>query len=271
MRIKPENQYYLDYGMTIEDVRSAFASNATISAKVWYNDLKNKRLCLKIGDNLLGYMSWKDSSIYPLTNKYEELTTVPDQISAILGHKVRVKVKAIDAEGNITLSRKANMAEAWKKIVKMPNNYIFKASAIGVHKNGVGVYFDIGEGITAFCHLHQFTSTKADLKNWIKFGDVHEVAIHDIDISKMRISCSRKMTCTKDYHSFSQYELVDVKIAAPIYEGTDLTGYHVEVTPTVCGIADVPFIPRKLEYGETVRACIKKIRSESRKMTLSIL
>ena len=265
---KPEIIFHFDPTLSRNEIENSFEKGLAITAKVVTNDLNTQKLCLKLGHNLFGTMDWEESSIYSLTNKYSGMTTVPDQVSAIMDRTVRVMVTAIDADGHITLSRKANQCKAWEEL-KNTYQSIFEASVVGVHKEGTGVFLDVGEGLISFCHLHQFTSTRVNLRDWVKYGDIYRVAIHDIDVQNKRISCSRKLSCTKDYDDYKKYDIVDVKIAMPIECDGKITGYNVEVAPNVRGIADVPYIPRKFEQGESVQACIKKIWD--RKMKLAIL
>ena len=44
----------------------------------------------------------------------------------------------------------------------------------------------------------------------------------------------------------------------------------VEVNPIVTGIADVPYIPRNIQLGDTVQAVIRKVMPKERKMSLII-
>lgn len=266
MRVMPENRYHIKYGIKLDEILTAYRNNLAITARVEEVNVQQKLLRVSLGDDFYGYMDWKDASLYPFTYKYND---IPDQLHNIKDQKVRVKVKRITKAGKIFLTRKACMIEAWQEIINLPKDTVIDASEI--RANSAAVFYDIGSGITAYCPLREFTSTRMNLKKWVRYGDVDRVVIDTIDESKMQISCSRKRADSRNYSSFAQYDIVDVRLGDPVYDGDELTGYFGEITPNVCCIADVPYIKRSLEYGETVKACIGQIKVDKRQMKLSIL
>lgn len=270
-RLNPESAYYLDESLTMDDVREAYKYNDSLTGRVTQIDANNKTILVSLNDKITAKMSWDDVTIKKLTPKYTETTQIPPQISTLFQKKIRVKVKGV-LENVIYVSRKANMVEAWNIIQKLPKEHVFKAAYTGTDEYGTCLFYDIAEGLIAFCHVYQCTSVFVhDMDKWLTYGEIHEVVLLDTDDNdNYLLNCSRKKACVKGIKELSKYQVVDVKIAHPT---NDLKGYHVEVTPLIAGIADLPFDKRNLKYGEVVKACVKKIRhnSERKKISLEIL
>lgn len=277
-QLKLESQCHIDFFLEMNDVKDALEKNMTLTANVIYIDELNQKIIVKLGGEILGVLPWNEVTMYPLTNKYrlspssKQYELRPDQISAIDGKKIRVKVKDITKKG-IILSRKDNMLEAWEQIKQIPDYTIVKGSVIGFHKSEAGIFIDIGEGVTTFCHFREYTATRGVLSEWVKYGDVIDVMVYGVSDAKKRINCSRKLTCSidEDYSSFKKYDILDVKVASLAFNKEGFCGYHVEVNPIVTGIADAPYIARPIQLGETVQAVIRNIKVNERKMSLSIL
>ena len=276
-QLKLENNCYVDYFLNMGDVKEAIEKNTTLTGKVMYIDELNKNIIVRLGGEVLGIMPWTEATMYPLTNKYRHCTNKlwelrPDQISALDGRRVRVKVKDITPQGPI-LSRKDNMLEAWEQIKKIPDNTVVPAAINGIHRANTGVFFDIGEGITTFCIFKEYTATRGVLSEWVRFGEMSNIRIFGASDENLRIDCSRKMACSqkRGYQSFRKYSIIDVKVASPAFNKTGFCGYHVEVNPIVTGIADAPYVPRNIQLGETVQAVIRKVMANERKMSLIIL
>lgn len=271
VRINPEVTYYLNESLTIEDVKEAYKYNKTLTGKVICIDAAAKLVKVSLSRGLTAKMSWNDVTIKKLTFKFAGNTKVPPQVSSLFGKKVRVKVKAV-SDNNIFVSRKANMLEAWNEVKKLPDNYVFNASYTGTSQYGAYLFYDIGEGLVAFCHIHDCTAVFVpNIAEWIKYGEIHKVSITVLnEEDDYSINCSRKKACPKDIEDFCKYDIVNVKISKMT---SDSTGYHVEVTPRLSGIADFPYKERQIKYGEVVKASIRKIviNSEKKKVNLAIL
>lgn len=269
---KAECKYFHNYSITMEDMKSICESNSSLTGKVVDINVSKRKLTVMLGEYLYGEMPWEEVTVCNLTNNVSDKTNVPDQITSIMRRKVRVKVIDILDNGKILLSRKANMIEAWNNMLNLPDDYVFDAAVTGIHKYGSVVFYDIGEGITGFCHVHEFNSTKVELNKWIKYGHLHQVVRYgQPDYERFSFNCSRKRACKKNYENFSKYQIVNVRVAEPIHENGKITGYFVEVNPLVCGIADPPYDGRELKYGDFAQACIRKVSVEKRKMSLDIL
>ena len=244
--LKPECSYFTNGVLTMHDIENAFVRKTALTAKVSSIDAELRKVYLRMGNGLIAEMDWEEATICPLKIAEDNEIGIPEQIKAIDKKKVRVLVKDIASNGIVTVSRRDNMKKAWEVICNTPDSAILDAAVVGIHKYGTVVYYDIGDGITGFCHLYNFNSTKVEL-------------------------------CSKSYADFQKYDILDVKVASPICEIDKTTGeltrtaYYVEVNPLVIGIAEVPFIPREIEYGETVKAAVRKIDVAKRKMWLAIL
>ncbi len=276
--LKPECSYFTNGVLTMHDIENAFVRKTALTAKVSSIDAELRKVYLRMGNGLIAEMDWEEATICPLKVAEDNEIGIPEQIKAINKKKVRVLVKDIASNGIVTVSRRDNMKKAWEVICNTPDSAILDAAVVGIHKYGTVVYYDIGDGITGFCHLYNFNSTKVELRKWIRNGEIHQVKKSgQPDLKNFSFDCSRKDACSKSYADFQKYDILDVKVASPICEIDKTTGeltrtaYYVEVNPLVIGIAEVPFIPREIEYGETVKAAVRKIDVAKRKMWLAIL
>lgn len=270
-RLNPESTYYLDESLTMDDIREAYKYNESLTGRVTHIDTNNKTVLVSLNDKITAKMLWDDVTIKKLTPKYEETTQIPPQISSLYQKKIRVKVKGV-MKNAIYVSRKANMLEAWNILKKLPKEYVFKAAYTGADKNGTSIFYDIAEGLIAFCHVVQCTSVFVeDMDKWLTYGTLHDVVLLDsCKDDNYLLYCSRKKACKTCMEDLSVNQIVNVKVAQ---KTKNMKGYHVEVTPLVAGIADLPYDKRNIEYGQIVQACVKKIKlnSSKKKITLEIL
>ena len=268
----PENLHYIDYSITMDDVKYALERGETLTARVVHLNAHNYNIIVAITDKIFAKLPWEEATIYPLSKSHAS-QKVPNQIIAIKGKKIRVRVTKIATDGTIYVSRRAVMQDSWHDIVFAPLNYAFTAQITGFDSTDSGIFYDIGGGVIAFCHILEFSTTIVDLPEFCKAGDIHKVSLLGLsDIPKMKLSCSRKLAEPKKrYSDYHRFQMVKVKISSPIYDCNNnyINGYRVEVNPLVHGILDV-VQGEEYKCGTEVWACIKKIKPQVDKMTLEV-
>lgn len=271
-KLKPEAKCHVDPAMTRFDIEIAYQTNCTITGKVIDYNVDNQTLEVDLGNKIIGILPWEEVTIYDLTYPMlDEVASIPRQVISILYKNIRVKVTGVDGD-YILLSRKKNMLEAYEEIL-VSSNRIFQGVIVGKYR--AGVFFDIGEGITAFCHVTEFSVTRIEnIGAWVSLGEQHIVQLLDEDTTdNYKFRCSRKSLCsTKNmYDAFKPGQIVIVKVSQPVYQCGILSGYFVELNPTVSGIADIFDEKHALRAGDNVTAVIKNVDPENKKIKLKII
>ena len=271
--ILPECKHHLDmYSISKKDLKDSYEKSESLTGKVTDIDVARRVVKVKLAEKVWVDMDWEDSCLETLTYKSKKNPEIPDQVAAILNRKIRCKVKEINGN-DVYVSRKLNMEEAWNYIIALPEDYIFDATVVSINRNATMVFYDIGEGITGFCYYKDFSFTRIRLNEWCKYGQTHQVRrIHEFDHEHYSARCSRKAACKRDYSDFRKYDIVYVVVGDQVFDECGaITGYYVEVNPLVRGILDLTESTKRISYGDVVRACVKRVAPEKKKMTLSLI
>lgn len=271
LKFKPENQYCINNNVTITDIVKAYETGETVTGIVVYYNPSKKTVTVDLGNNIFGTMSWDEVTIYEFSYpKIEVVRDVPRQILSILYKKIRCKIIDLDISKNhIFLSRKKNMLEVFLEIRK---NFmcIYEGEVISKYK--YGNFYDIGDGILAFCHITEYTYTFIkDLGTWTSLGEISKLKLCSIS-ENFKIRCSRKEAVNSEegYSFYKRSQIVIVRLSEPIYSEGKITGYFAEINPAVMGIADIGD-KQCFKTGDVVTAVIKKVEVEKRKIKLNII
>lgn len=271
--LKPEAEYHVNSETTLSDINKAYQECKPITGKVIGYNTADKTLMVFLGNENIGILPWNEATIYQFSypKRTYEATNIPIQISAILYKTIRVRVTEINGN-TILLSRKKNMLEAARII----SSYIgsnFRATVIGKYK--YGVFFDIGEGVTAFCHITEFSETHiSDIGSWVSLGERHIVKLIAAYVDgDYKFSCSRKRAypAKYGYEAFEPDQIVRAKVSCPVYQNGKLSGYFVELNPIVTGIADVRSEIHTFRTGDVVTVYIKSVSPEKRRIRMKII
>lgn len=272
LKLKPESYYYISNCTTKTDVIEAFLEQKALTGRVVGYDAAARTLTVCLGNEIYATMDWDEATIYPF--RYPKVAiakNVPREIFSLIHRKVRVKVNCIDGD-HIYVSRKDNMIEVFKQIQKEIEEYperIYSGRIIGKYK--YGVFYDIGEGILAFCHISEYTSIYIrELTAWSSIGEKSDVKIVKCE-DNYKINCSRKQAEEKRSASlYKKYDVVLIKLSEPLYENHSITGYFAEVNPVIAGIADNGE-GRQYRSGDIVTAIVKKVDAERNQVNLIII
>lgn len=272
IKLKPESQHYISDYTTKTDIIEALIKQKTITGRVVGYDVTARTLTVFLGNEIYATMDWDEATIYPF--RYPKIAiarSVPREIFSLIHRKVRVKVTYIDSD-NIYVSRRNNMLQVIEKIKKEVEEHpgrTYTGRIIGKYK--YGVFYDIGEGILAFCHISEYTSIYVrDLTSWASIGEKSDVKIVKCE-DNYKLNCSRKQAEEKrSVTLYKRYDVLLIKLSEPLYENNSVTGYFAEVNSVIAGIADNGE-GHQYRSGDIVTAIVKRVDIDRNQVNLIIV
>ena len=266
---KPERDFKVNDNVTMDDLKRICESNETITVEPKRYNLKDACIRVHLGNNIFGSLPFNEVSLDGLND--EEI--VPVQVKAVMRKKnIRCKITSIKGT-EILLSRKSNLEEVFNKVSKIERG-VFNAMVENVGK--YNVFFDIAEGVCAYCDVSQLSRVYLnDARDWISNGMHIRVKVTKTSESDHLIWCSAKKAAFGDYSKIKPGTKVVAKVGNEIRDndGT-ITGYFVEITPAISGIADIrvdvseTFVYPKL--GDKIRCYVRNVKPKERRIKLYI-
>lgn len=265
--LKPEAEYKVPTKTTIEYLVFALETGTTVTGVPIDYDDKQKVMIIDLGNGYYGKLPFDEISIEK--PKYNDNTNIPVQ-AKWLNKKSAIRTKITKIEGEeICLSRRDNLLEVYEYFLENAN---IKVDAIVDATANFGVFFDIGEGLIAFCHYTEMSRTKIYPKTFLKVGTKVKVVVYENKNSEGQLNCSIKKASLVNYNEIIRGTKIKVKIGQPIIKNNVLTGYFVEITPSISGIADIEkFKDEYYHYknGETAYAYVRAVMPGKHKVKLS--
>ncbi len=196
-----------------------------------------------------------------------------------LGEIVEVMVKDLNIEEQrISLSLKAVLPTPWEVLT---SKYKVGDRVKGVVKSisPFGLFVDVGEDENAFIHKNDISWTKrfVDLKEKFKIGEKVEGIIIDLDKENKKFHVSIKHLYDDPFKKFIEQNKVGSIIEGPI-TNIESFGLFVDLGNEIEGLVHISQISTErvknpediYKVGDTVKAVIKNIDEEKRKISLSI-
>lgn len=271
--LKPERCYSVNKNITMSDIEKSLRDNETITGAILEYDGISRNIIVYLGNNIKGYLSIDELTIEDFKYFDTNDDSWPKQLKTLFQQRlIRVKVIEVQENGRIVLSRRKNQLEAFDKILSNPMSTVYHGKITKI--DDTNLFIDIGEGIISKCHVTEFSTTRIEVREWCKVGDYARVKIIGVDEDKFFIATSRKRAYSKEqaYADLKSQKIgskIAVRIAAPVYKGYRITGYFVEISPVLTGIADVS--DNKLyNFGETAYAILKKVDAKNFKIKLDL-
>lgn len=267
--LRPERDFQVDEKMTFDEIVKRYEQRITITGCVRGVDVFDKKIFVSLGNNIEGILTFDESSIDELKGSSD----TPVQVRTILKKRIiRAKILKIE-DGKIYLSRKANLLEVLKK-VKENIGGLFNATAENV--GGHNVFCDIGEGLIAYCSVEEVSRIRIkDTREWVKIGQHFTVKVTDICKDNNFIWCSIKRGSYGDYSVFKHGMKVRARVGNAITgEDGNITGYYVEITPAISGIADLTaenYSGELPKYGDIVNCYVRVVYVYEHKMKLYLI
>ena len=253
------------------------------SMKLLENSFKNKeklsgnieKIVLNKNKQQVGMMvNLKGRLLFMPRSLYEK--NPPRNLDVLLGRSVKFLVKEMK-ENDAILSRVDYLEEKRTKqfsqfILSNPKNSIVKARVkrfLSQKNKAFGIILN-SNGANLFLHKNEATWGNEDLKNVFKEGQEIEVKIIKINEEKMQIDTSYNMTREDPWKS-------DILEKENWVNGTILnktkTGLFVSLENGLQGFVHETEIPQKFKdaRGQKVKARIKNINKEDKKISLSLI
>ncbi|MCI8443986.1 MAG: 30S ribosomal protein S1 [Clostridia bacterium] len=184
-------------------------------------------------------------------------------------HKfVQFKVKEIDSQNRVILSRKQVQEEAlsWVK-----NDLKVGDKVTGIVKSikPYGAFIEIGGGVVGLAHIEDLSVARIKTPyERVKIGQKVEVMVKSINREQGKIILSYKETLGS-WEENAQKFTSGIKVKGKVRETEkNKNGIFIELTPNLVGMAEYE---EGLKYGQEVEVYIKKIDTNRKKVKLVIV
>lgn len=265
---KPERDFSIDESITIEEIRRKCAENETVTGSIYEVNVNECFVRVYLGNSIEGIMPFNEICLGNL-----KLTDgVPAQVKSV-ARKPVIRAKITSVKGNqIFLSRRENLLEVSNKIKKLGKAF-FNASIENV--NPYNIFCDIGEGVIAYCSVEELTRIFIDdARDWVTAGNHIRVRIIKTNDSENLIWCSVKKASMGNYKKIKPRTKIMAKVGKSIKdESNNVTGFFVEITPAISGIADIPenySLDKLPKLGDMVKCYVRAVNSEKHRIKLYI-
>jgi 4-hydroxy-3-methylbut-2-enyl diphosphate reductase len=198
-----------------------------------------------------------------------------------LGQSLDVRIIEFNKDKKrLVLSRKlVEEEEQKKKTDKLWNQIEIGQKIKGTVKKvtDFGAFVDIG-GIDGLIHISELSWNRVNHPSEIvNEGDEAEVIILDFDRKKKRVSLGLKQVKPHPWENITEKYQVGDEITGAVIKLTSF-GAFIEIEPGIVGLAHISQISNehiskpsdKLKIGDTVKAKILDIKSEEKKISLSL-
>ena len=232
-------------------------------------------LVKKCDDNYNLYISFENGLIGKIPRDEVEAIKIGDnglpKENLCIGkvHKfVQFKIKDIDSENELILSRKQVQNEAmnWVK-----NDLKVGQKIDGIVKNikPYGAFIEIGGGIVGLAHIEDLSVARIKSPSErVKIGQKLEVVVKSINREQGKVILSYKETLGSWEENASKF-LTGSKVKGKVRETEkNKNGIFIELTPNLVGMAEYQ---EGLTYGQDVDVYIKKIDYNRKKVKLLII
>ena len=225
----------------------------------------NYNLHVKLGSNLNGIIPRNEVDIINNDeNGFCKINLCKNKVNTF----VQFKVKKIDENDNIILSRKNVQSDAisWIKEELKPGMVLN-----GIVKNirQFGVFVEIGGGIVGLLHIEDISISRMKTpEERFNIGQKINVMIKSIDRETGRVILSYKELLGNWDDNVKDFE--EKQVVEGIVKETDKykNGIFVELKPNLVGLAEYK---DGFTYGQKVKVYIKKIIKDKKKIKLLIV
>lgn len=253
----PESTYKVDSTMTYAKISNLHETRSTIVGKVKRINLESKTFEVDLGGNISGYMSYSDSTIYPL---YKDNGYLSTNVYTLIGRTILAKILSVK-DTHIKLSRKLNMIEAFESLKS--ETEISCATIVGYSR--LCAFIDIGGGILGKIYGKYFAPTMFENITDVDIPVYTNISVKvlECDTDNYRFSLSRVDTLPPVAETIRKNSCIFCKVFNELGDGT---GYYVLINHDICGILDSPDF--NLKYGDEVFAYVKSLSSKGPRLSL---
>ncbi len=181
---------------------------------------------------------------------------------------VQFKIKSIDEQNNIILSRKVVQQDAL--------NWVKNDLKVGEKLEGIvksikpyGAFIEIGGGVVGLAHIEDLSVARIKSPyERLNIGQRVEVVVKSINRDQGKIILSYKETLGSWEDNVKKFS-PGIKVKGKVRETEkNKNGIFIELTPNLVGMAEYE---EGLEYGQDVEVYIKKIDISRKKVKLVIV
>lgn len=263
-----ENQKFIPEGW-IEDfspITKEVLNNAIQTGEILQGIVKkcdsNYNLYVNLGKNLKGMIPRQEVEAI---NVDETGYAKPKVCKNKVNKFVQFKVKAIDDNNNVILSRK----EVEKDALSWMKNQLKEGQIVkGIVKSiqSYGAFIEIGGGVVALLHIEDISVArmKSPLER-LSIGQKIDVMVKSIDKENERIFLTYKELLGTWEENVKDFEEGTIVTGIAKETEKNKNGIFVELKPNLVGMAEYK---DGVEYGENVSVYIKKIIPERKKIKL---
>ncbi len=260
----PEGWQKDDFYATEDDVEKAMEDGRIITGKVITCD-SNYNLHVNFNNNLKGIIPREEVEAM---NVEETGFPKPNICMSKVNKYVQCKVKDIDKEGIVILSRK----EVGREALDWAVNELQEGQVVkGIVKNirPYGAFVEIGGGVVGLLRIEDISVARIKSPaERLKVEDKINVMIKHIDKQKERILLTYKELLGTWEENASKFK--EGMIVKGIIRETEKAknGIFIELQPNLVGMAEYT---RNFKYGQQVDVYIKKIIPEKKKIKLTLI
>lgn len=242
---------YIKYGNTLQGVVE--------KCDTYYN------LYVNLGNNVTGIMP--RSEIEAINVDENGLPKV-NLCTGKVNKYVQFKIKQIDDDNNILLSRKEVQKETLEWI---KHNLKVGDIVKGIVKSvkPYGAFVEIGGGVVGLVHIEDLSVARIKTPfERIKIGQNIKVMVKSINKEEGKINLSYKETLGTWEENVNNF-FIGMKTQGIIRETEkNKNGIFIELTPNLVGMAEYQ---EGLKYGEKIDVYVKKIDKDRKKIKLNII
>ena len=248
----------------MQDLKKAYLDNETIQGIVSKCD-SDYNLHINLGNDIIGIIPRNEVDAI----SQDKLGyTSPNICKYKVNKQIQFKVKEIDSDSRVILSRKQVGTEAleWIKTELEPKMVVH-----GIIKNirPFGVFVEIGGGIVGLLHIEDISVSRIrSAEERFSVGQKIDVMVKSVDKSTGRVVLSYKELLGEWEDNIKEYK--ERMVVPGIVKESDKfkNGIFIELKPNLVGLAEYK---EGLEYGQKVNVFIKKIIEDKKKIKLIIV
>lgn len=225
----------------------------------------NYNLHISLGNGLNGIIPRGEiEAINADSNGYPKKNLCTGKVNKL----VQFRVKSVEDDGNIILSRKDVQSDAL--------NWVKKDLQVGQKVNGIvknikpyGVFVEIGGGVVGLAHIEDLSVARIKSpRERVRIGQKIDIMVKSIDREAGRVILSYKELLGTWEENAKKFK-VGTYVQGIVRETEkNKNGIFIELAPNLVGMAEYV---DDLNYGQKVEVYIKKIIPEKKKIKLLIV
>ena len=237
--------------LSLEDIFNAYADKQTVTGHVEKLLPEEKKVVVRLGDDIVAHMPYSEATIYPLRYSENLASPIPTNVFSLIGKNIRVKVTRLNGPF-ITVSRKANMLTAFEHTCKCD-----LATFHIVRIDRKCAFGDIGAGIIGRIIIDEVCRTHIKyITEYLHKNDVIQVRILERTEDNYFNASYRRACKPYNKDDYTVGMLVTGKVCDYVRDSKK-PGFYVNIAPQVSGIMNVKSGQHHFRYGTMVECYVR--------------